>query len=165
MLLVPTLIFSYWSHKVRPPEMRNTLAGCDSFCQEQGDQKDVLFQPIFLEELLWDLTPGACCRTVKEDSSVKQHPLWLWHVTLGGDLSPLDAVGLLGGCFPIYWRPGPLRKVYCCAYWFILILPTSCVADSFICWMVGSLWGFLHQIQLCLLTIEFYYSVIFTSSL
>ena len=55
--------------------MHNILAGCDSFCREQGEQKDVLFQPIFLEELLWDLTPGAYCRTVKEDSSVKQHPL------------------------------------------------------------------------------------------
>lgn len=55
--------------------------------------------------------------------------------------------------------------MYCCTYWYILILPTSCVEDSFIYWMFGSLGGFLHLTKQCFLIIKFYRSIIFSSCL
>lgn len=91
----------------------------------------------------------------------KQSHLRLLYITPGEDLPLLNVSGLLGEhVFPITQRPSPLRKMYFCTYWFILILAANGGEDSFIWWMAGNLWEFLYLTKKCLLTIEFYYFLI-----
>lgn len=140
-------------------EKLNTLAGCDPFSLQQEDLENVLFQTIFLEELLPSLIPGPCWRHMEEASSFIKHPLWLLEITLGGDLSPLNMFGLLE---ELTLKAKSFEK----SVWLhiLIYINFSNKKNSFICWMDGSLWGVLHLTKQCFLTIEFYYSIICISS-
>lgn len=111
-------------------EKLNTLAGCDPFFLEQEDVENVLFQTIFLEELLPSLIPGPCWRHMEEASSFIKHPLWLLEITLGGDLSPLNMFGLLE---ELTLKAKSFEK----SVWLhiLIYINFSNQKNSFICWM------------------------------
>lgn len=83
-----------------------------------------------------NLTPGECCRNVREGYSLKKSPLRIVpHHSRGRSFSMQCFWPFREHISPLTQRPSPLRKTYCCSYWFILIPPTSCGGVSFICQM------------------------------
>lgn len=117
-LMAPNAVSSHESHKGRLNKLTaQSEAVIHSPWSRESGGKKLCFCPSSLKTLPPKLTPGACCRHVREGYRLQKHPPGIAALrSRGRSVSTRCFRPFREHVSPLTQRPGPLRKMYCRTY-------------------------------------------------